>query len=262
MQQSQLILLHSNQFLVNQRIAGKCVGECLRTLKRIIEHGAPDLTPKVLEGIASGIIADFKCIPTFHLYKGFSGKICVSVNKELVHGIPDNRKLISGDVVKVDLGATFHGAIADAALTAVVGGCQNQKNQELIEICQLSLTNAIAAVKVGKPLGCIGSSINHVVKKTRFGLITQYGGHGISITEDGVGIPHASPFVCNKSQANEGIIIQAGMSLAIEPMLVIGGTETKVLSDGWTVMGNGISAHFEHTIFVHQDKVEVMTLWN
>jgi methionyl aminopeptidase len=207
-----------------------------------------------LNQFAEDFIISSKGIPTFKNYKGFPSGVCISVNKHLVHGIPTDYKLISGDVVSFDLGVTIEGAIADTAITCIYGEPKSEVHVQLLKATEESLMRGINAIAVGKRLGCIGQAISKCAKQHGFGLITQYGGHGLDWD-----IPHAPPFVSNKSTAEEGIHIQPGLGIAIEPMLVIGSTETKTLADGWTVVTDGIGAHFEHSVFVHEDRVEIIT---
>lgn len=249
------IKLKDEHWLARQKIAGKCVAACLSASKKLIESETKNLSLKDIEAACSSIISSMDCTSTFLGYKGFSGVICTSVNKQLVHGIPTDYLLQQGDVVKVDLGATYKGAIADAAITVIYGKPKSQQHVDLINTCNESLNNAIKSIQVGKRLGSIGNAINYIVKKTRYSLVTHYGGHGIDENK-----PHAEPFVANKSIADSGIRIQPGMTLAIEPMLLIGGdTKTWVGSDGWTVNALDVSSHFEHSIYIAEDKVHILT---
>lgn len=252
---SNLITLKDENWLSRQRVAGKCVGKILNHLEKLITNKQA-ATLKDLEAEADRLFIEESCTATFKNYKGFPGSICLSVNKEMVHGIPSNYKLIEGDVVKFDLGATYQGAIADAARTAIFGQAKIEKHIELIESCRTALNTGIEAIQVGCRLGVIGNAIHkYVSAKTNFGLVTNYGGHGLDEST-----PHAPPFVSNKSSANEGVRIQPGLTLAIEPMLTIGSPASRVLDDGWTVVTDGINAHFEHSVFVHEDRVEILTL--
>lgn len=248
-----LIHLKDEHWLARQRIAGQCVAQCLSESETIIKanNGA---SLKDLEQHCLTIMTKYDCSPTFLNYKGFPGAICTSVNKQLVHGIPSDYKIKSGDVVKVDLGATYQGAIADSAITAIAGKPTSFWHPELIITCQKALTHAIQAIKIGARLGAIGQAIHHVVKGSPFRAIINYGGHGIDENR-----PHAPPFVANKAKDTEGVRFQPGMTLAIEPMVVISPAETKVLADGWTVVTPEIGVHFEETIFIHPDRVEVIT---
>ena len=248
-----LVTLKDQDWFEKQQVAGRAVASCLATSKKLIKSGA-DISLKDLEAECEKIISDFNCTPTFKNYKGFPGSICASVNKQLVHGIPSDYRLKNGDVVKIDLGATYNGAIADAAITAVHGGV-NSKYKKLIETCKKSLYEAIKSIQIGKRIGIIGYTINKYTEAQGFSLITKYGGHGISWE-----MPHASPFIANKSKRDEGIRIQPGLTIAIEPMLVMGYSDkTKVDKDGWTVYTKDVSAHFEHTVFVADDKIHIMT---
>lgn len=258
MDENQLIILRDNDFLEKLRIAGKCTAMCLKTARDIIlDTKEPNLL--FIESECINVMKTFGCSATFLNYKGFPGAICTSVNTEMVHGIPRSYIIQEGDVVKIDLGSTYEGAIADAAITVIKGNAKDKKHVELVNTCKLALDTSINMIQVGKRLGCIGSSIHRTCKNTSFGLITNYGGHGISCTEDNKGIPHAQPFVSNKANTNDGVRLQNGMVLAIEPMLTMSDTNTRVLDDGWTVVTKDISAHFEHTIFVHNNKAEVLT---
>ena len=170
-----------------------------------------------------------------------------------MHGVPNNRHLQDGDVVSFDLGATVDGAIGDTALTCVFGQSSNEQAR-LMRVTEECLQKAIGVVKVGARIGEIGHAIYMCAKGYGYNVYTAYGGHGLEYNQ-----PHASPFVANRANVNEGIRIQPGMCLAIEPLLTMGSTETKVANDGWTVIGKQLNAHFEHTIFVHPNQVEVLT---
>lgn len=256
-QNHNLIKLKDNDWLARQKVAGACVAGVLRTINQLIVEKTPNISLKDLEQEALKQILAADCIPTFQGYKGFPGAICLSVNKQLVHGIPSSYILQEGDVVKFDLGATYRGAIADAAATAIYGQAKSPVHVELLETCRGALDQAIKSIQIGKQLGCIGYAIHrYVTARSRFGLITNYGGHGLDENT-----PHAVPFVPNKSRSQEGPRIQAGLSIAIEPMLVVGDTLTKVAPDGWTVITSDVGAHFEHSIYVASDKIHIVTEW-
>lgn len=261
MLESSLVYLQDQVFLDKQRIAGLTVGKILSHLNSLVQDGLVK-SPKDLEAETDRILADNHCQPTFKGYKGFPSSVCISVNKNLVHGIPSNIPFVEGDVVKFDLGATYQSAIADAAGTAIFNQknhTPNSKHVSMIETCRESLNKGIQAIAVGKQIGVIGQAIHkYVTGSSPYGLVCHYGGH--SVAEPNV--PHGAPFIPNKSRPTDGVRIQPGMALAIEPMVVIGdATRTKVLADGWTVLADGICAHFEHSIFVHEDRVEILTAW-
>jgi methionyl aminopeptidase len=253
--------LKNQKWLEKQRTAGKIVADTLNLLQTLVNEKTSKSLIE-LNSIAEEYIINSGATLTFKGYKGFPAGVCISVNKELVHGIPKEYKLQDGDVVSFDLGATFEGVIADSAITCIYGNPKTELHVKLINATEECLMRAIHSIEVGKRLGIIGHTISKCAKKNGFGLITKYGGHGISITDDGVGVPHAAPFVANQANINEGIRIQPGLVLAIEPMLVIGAPDTRTLNDGWTVVTNDIGAHCEHSIFIHNDHVEVLTLRN
>ncbi len=251
------VRLKNQDWLDKQRKAGKVVAETLALLEREVQNKTK-LSLLELNNLAEDYIYSHNCTPTFKNYKGFPTGVCISVNKQLVHGIPSDYRLQEGDVVSFDLGATYEGAIGDSALTCIYGQPQSERHVKLIKATEESLIKGIESIQIGKRIGCIGNAIFNFLKKD-YGVITQYGGHGIDMSEDGIGIPHAAPFIANKSNVDEGIHIQPGLVIAIEPMAVIGDTKTHVDKDGWTVWGAGISAHFEHSVYVHEDRVEIIT---
>jgi len=248
-----LVKLKNQDWLDKQRIAGKIAARALNTLQRAVE-GKTFHSTNTLSQVAEKLILEAGGTPTFKGYKGFPAAVCISVNKQLVHGIPDDTVLDEGDVISFDLGVTYEGAIADTAITCIFGTPKSDKHVELVKATEQSLLKGIEAIAVGKRLGCIGNAIYKYARASGFGCITNYGGHGLDWDT-----PHAPPFVSNRAELDEGIRIQPGLAIAIEPMLVIGGTTTRVLNDGWTVVTDDIGAHFEHSIFVHEDHVEIIT---
>ncbi len=252
----QLITLKGDDWFEKQKVAGKTVADCLKAVKVLVEQETPNLSLKDLEAECEKIIENANCTPTFKGYKGFPGAVCTSVNKQLVHGIPTDYVLEPGDVVTVDVGATFDGAIGDAAVSCIYGQPKCREHTKLLETCQGALHAAIDAIAIGKQLGCIGDAIYRHARHSGFHLILNYGGHGLDFDD-----PHTQPFVANKAKREEGIRIQPGLAIAIEPMLSLNSNKTKTLNDQWTVKTRGISAHFEHSVFVGEDKVHIMTAW-
>jgi methionyl aminopeptidase len=249
-----LVTLKDQNWLDKQRVAGKVVAGALSLLKNEVEKGT-QFSLLELNELAETYIQDHKCSCTFKNYKGFPAGVCISVNRQLVHGIPTNYKLQEGDVVSFDLGATFEGAIGDSAITCIYGQPKSDQHVKLIAATELALMKGIQAIKVGDHLGCIGEAIYKSARAHGFSVVCNYGGHGLDWN-----IPHASPFVANKGPANEGIRIQPGLAIAIEPMLVIGSSAaTTTGTDGWTVSTLDVGAHFEHSVFVHEDRVEIIT---
>ncbi len=185
----------------------------------------------------------------------FPATICASVNDEIVHGIPGHRRLVSGDVVSVDCGAILDGWHGDAAVTLPVGKVSDEA-AHLLAACEGSLWAGIAAMQVGNRLRDIGAAVeDHVAGSGDYGIVAEYGGHGIG-TE-----MHQDPHVLNYRTRVRGPKLVPGMVLAIEPMINIGGAETVLLDDGWTVAtaDGSLSAHFEHTVAVTPDGPWVLT---
>lgn len=251
---SQLIILKDSNWLDRQRFAGDVTARCLNLSKKLIEDKTPNLKLIDIEKECENLILNSHCIPTFKGYKGFPSSVCISVNKQIVHGIPNDYVLQDGDVVKIDIGVTNDGAIGDAAITIIYGNPKSFMHEELIKACKESLNLAINSVKIGQPIGIIGETIYHHAKNTGFKVITDFGGHGID--ENTL---HAKPFVDNRATKDYGVRIQPGMTFTIEPMFVIGNDKIKVDKNGWTIIADGISAHFEHTLFIHEDNVEILT---
>ena len=252
--------LKNQDWLDKQRIAGKIAAKTLILLKNRMGNNKGEIVGKCcytlseLNIMAEEYITSQGGIPTFKGYKGFPAGVCMSVNKQLVHGIPNDYKLNEGDLISFDLGVTVDGVIADTAMTCIFGEPKSEQHVRLIKATEEALTKAISSIKVGNRLGHIGDAISKCAKEYKFGVVTEYGGHGLDYNT-----PHAAPFVANKATLDEGIRIQSGLTIAIEPMFTIGSPMTKVLNDGWTVVTNDISAHFEHTVFVHEDHIEIIT---
>jgi len=239
---SELIVLKDAQWLKRQKVSGEAVSACLQHFAKTVTSSS-GMSLKDIEQWSLDILRDHDCTPTFLNYNGFPGAVCLSVNKNLVHGIPTDYILQDGDVVSLDLGATFEGAIADAAFT-VIHGKPKEGHIEMLKLCQDSLMSGIEAFKVGNRLGAIGSAIYRTASGHGMGIVTDYGGHGINYDQ-----PHGAPFVANKARSNEGPRIQNWMSIAIEPMLIMGGSsKTRILKDKWTIAGNDIGCHYEHSI--------------
>lgn len=252
---SHLINLKDQTWFDNQKHAGQCVAKILTECKKIVLSKEANLSLKKFEEVTYTYMNEFKCEPTFKDYRGFPSALCTSVNNQIVHGIVTDYVLQDGDVVKLDLGATYNGAIADSAITCIYGTPKSKEHIRVTEACDKALQVGINAVKIGNRIGAIGEAIHKFAKNTEFGLITEYGGHGIDTNK-----PHAAPFIANKAKANEGVRIQPGFTIAIEPMLVIGPPHTKELKDKWTVITPGVGAHFEHTLFVKpDDTVHIIT---
>ena len=234
------------------RRAGAIVGAVLGILNASVE---PGITTKDLDDIAYREITRRGGKPTFKGYRGFPASICTSVNEEIVHGIPGNRVLKEGDVVKMDCGATLDGFIGDAAISVPVGQV-SEEYLRLIEATRLSLEAGIRASQPGNRIGDIGAAVQEYGESRGYGVVRDYVGHGVGR------FLHEDPQVPNYGQAGRGALLRPGMCIAIEPMLNLGDWRTTLLDDQWTVVTSDrkLSSHFEHTIAIDEDGPVVLTV--
>ena len=258
-----IIGLHDNDWLDRQRVAGKVTAGALMLLESEVKDG----TTKTLLGLdklAETYIRDNGCTPTFLGYKGFPASVCCSLNRQLVHGIPNDYVLQDGDKISFDLGATYNGCVGDSAITIIYGNPKCEKQAQVIKVTEEALTRAIDAIVVGSRLGVIGNAVYKCCQEYGLGCILLYGGHAVDTSKDGIGIPHAPPFIANKADPNEGPRLCPGMCLCIEPMFTSGSTKTYVDKDGWTVWCDAeYCSHAEHTIFIREDgAIEITTARN
>ncbi|MDP1721443.1 MAG: type I methionyl aminopeptidase [Candidatus Nanopelagicaceae bacterium] len=222
------------------RRAGLLVGQTLEAVKSSIKIG---MRTDALDAIAAANIKRGGGTSNFNGYHGFTGTICVSLNDEIVHGIPGNRIIEDGDIVSVDCGAVIEGWHGDAAFSTIIGTVDPQ-DQKLLDVCEESMWRGIAAGHVGAHLSDIGHAVEQYINSQgKFGILKEYGGHGIG-TE-----MHQEPHVLNFGKRGFGPELAPGLVLAIEPMITRGTHRTKVLKDDWTVVSSDKShgAHFEHT---------------
>lgn len=236
----------SDQEVQAMRLAGIIVGETLEILRASITIG---ITTNELDAVAEKHIRSRGAIPSFKGYQGFPATICASVNDEIVHGIPSDRRINDGDVVSIDCGAILDGWHGDAAFTVGVGQV-DPKDQALIETCEASLWAGIAAAHLGGHLSDIGHAVERVVNaRGRYGILQEYGGHGIG-TE-----MHQEPHVLNYGKRGRGPELVPGLVLAVEPMITRGTHRNRTLADQWTVVSADTSraAHFEETFTLMPD---------
>jgi methionyl aminopeptidase len=255
---SNMCILHDDKWLKRQRIAGRIAGQTLSLLQRLVEEKTVKSLLE-LDKIAEEFILANGCTPTFLGYRGFPNSVCMSLDNEkshaLVHGIPFDYELQEGDLISFDLGCTFEGAIGDTAITCIYGKTKSEGHIKLVQDTKDALMVGINAIAVGKKIGVIGNAIYKFLAPKYYGVITSYGGHSLNYNT-----PHCFPFVANRANINDGITIQPGMTLAIEPLVVLNGSiKTWVGKDGWTVCTEHTSAHEEHTVFIHDDRVEIIT---
>jgi methionyl aminopeptidase len=246
-----VILLKSPLEIEAMRASGRVVGELLEAFGSLV---APGITTLELDRFARDFIGKRKGKPTFLGYRGYPASICASVGCEVVHGIPGKRKLLEGEIISIDVGVTLDGWVGDAARTYPVGRIQPDKAR-LLEVTRRSLQLGIEQARAGNQLGDIGHAVQSYAEANGFSVVRDYVGHGVGKNL------HESPQVPNYGKAGTGIKLKAGMTLAIEPMINMGGWETKVLDDGWTVVtaDGSLSAHFEDTIAISERGPEVLT---
>jgi methionyl aminopeptidase len=235
------------------RIRESCVivAETLEALGRIIE---PGITTGELDRWALDFIKSRGGVPAFKGYRGFPANTCVSVNEEVVHGIPGERTLVEGDIVSVDVGVKKDGYFGDGAATFPVGTI-SEEAQNLLEVTELALMKGIEEAIAGHHLGDVSHAIQKCVEGMGFSVVRDLVGHGIGIQM------HEDPQVPNYGSAGCGPLLVEGMVLAIEPMVTAGSWEVKTLSDNWTVVtkDGSLAAHFEHTVAICDRRAEMLT---
>lgn len=249
-----LIYIEDKEFFDQQKIAGGLLRRLFSYLESELKSNTNGL---YIDKIAEEFILDNKCTPTFKNYKRdykiFPNATCISTNNIAVHGIPNNIEFKSGDIVSIDIGLTYNNSIVDSAVTLIIDSPNNQQELNLVNSTKLALEEAIKSITVESRFGVIGEVISKI--GSNYSVITDYGGHGICRLK-----PHSAPFICNRDSKTNGMRIQNGMTFAIEPIFSIAkSSQTKESSDGWSVYCNDKSAHFEHTISIINNKVEVIT---
>lgn len=224
---------------------------CHKLLEKNIR---PGITTGVLESIAKKFMEENGCISSTKGYEGYPGYLCISINDEVVHGIPGKRKLKNGDIVKLDISMIYKGYHSDSAATYPVGHISKEK-EYLIEHTKKSLYEGIKQVKEGAKLGDIGHAIEQYAHEHHLSVVKELCGHGIGNEL------HEDPDVLNYGKAHTGMTLKAGMTIAIEPMLNYGERYVYMLDDDWTICteDGSPSAHFEHTVLVTKDGYEILT---
>jgi len=253
-----MIIIKTAEEVRTMREAGRIVGEVLALMREKVRPGVSTLE---LDRLAESWIRKRGAIPSFLGYppgsrNPFPATICASVNEELVHGIPSARRVLQeGDIITVDVGAFYRGYHGDAAITLPVGTISPEA-QALLEVTSDALNAALAQATAGRRLGDISHAIQTCVESRGYYVTRIYTGHGIGRHL------HEDPQVLNYGQAGQGVLLRRGMTLAIEPMVLIGSGQTRTLADGWTVVSaNGrLTAHFEHTVAITDGEPEILTL--
>ena len=234
------------------RISGQIVA---RTMRKLISAAKPGITTKELDQIAEDDIRTQNAIPSFKGYLNYPATICTSLNNELVHGIPSDRKLQDGDILSIDAGAIFKGFHSDHAVTVPIGNVP-ENITALINVTRESLLIGIKQAMGGARIGDISHTIQEYIESNDFGVVREYVGHGIGRQL------HEDPPVPNFGESGRGLELKKGLVLAIEPMVTIGDWHTKLHEDGWTVstLDQSFCAHFEHTIVITDDEAEILTI--
>ncbi len=249
-----MIIRKSPREIELMRMAGKITADALRLAKEVART---DVTTDYLNAELEKYIISRGGVPIFKGYRGFPKSICTSINEEVVHGIPGQRKLRNGDILSIDVGVGYRKYVADAALTIPIGEVTDDARR-LIDTCEKSLYLAIHVIKSNEKLSLISRTIQEYVEKEGYSVIRNYTGHGIGrcMHED----PQVPNFV-SKSLLEADEILMQGVTIAIEPMICMGGYDTEVLNNKWTVVTKDrkLSAHFEHTVVITEDGAEILT---
>ncbi len=248
-----MISIKSEQELNQMRKAGAIVAQIL---SEMIEKVQPGISTAELDRFAEARCKDFKVLPAFKGYHGFPATVCISINDEVVHGIPSHKRILrEGDIVGLDFGVSSDGWFGDSARTVGVGKISKEA-QKLLEVTQESLQRGILQCREGNRVFDIGHAVQNYVEGFGYGVVREFVGHGIGRAL------HEEPQVPNYGPKGKGLVLKVGMVLAIEPMINAGGQEVKVLKDGWTAVtvDHSLSAHFEHTVAITPNGPEILTV--
>lgn len=234
------------------RKSGKILAQVMKKIESLIR---PGITTLEIDQLAEDLILKESAQPAFKGYKGFPASVCVSINEEIVHGIPrQERRLKDGDIASIDLGIKYEGYFSDAAITVGVGRISADK-KKLIEVAKKALSEGIKEACVNNNLSDISYSIQNYVEKNGFSVVRQFVGHGIGYKL------HEEPEIPNFGRPHQGPVLKSGMVLAIEPMVNMGSWETEILDNGWTAVTKDRrpSAHFEHTVAITDNGPKILT---
>lgn len=245
------ITIKNAQEIEKMRIGGKIAAAVLERLSKIAE---PGMTIWELDTLAEEIIQKAGATPSFKGFKGYPTATCISINEEIVHGIPSDRVIRKGDVIGIDVGVQYGGYHTDTAVTIGLEPVSLEA-QRLIETTKHALDQGLKQIKAGKYLGDAQAVIQEIIETERFGVIRDLTGHGV-----GRELQEA-PSIPNYGKRGTGLLLEEGMTLAIEPMVAMGDWHIDVLDDGWTVVtaDKSLAAHFEHTVLVTKDGCEILT---
>ena len=247
-----MIHLKNSAQIAAMKEAGRITGEALLVARDMVR---PGVSTYEIDAAIRQYIEKCGAIPAFLGYGGFPASACISINDEVIHGIPSKKRILQeGDIVKIDTGATYQGYVGDSARTIPVGKV-SEEAMRLIQVTRDSFFAGIEVLKAGNRLGDVGSAIDTLVRNNGFSTVKRYVGHGIGTNM------HESPDVPNFGTPGRGIRLSQGMTLAIEPMVNIGSCEVKEMPDGWTVktLDGTLSAHYENTVALTANGVLILT---
>ena len=246
-----MITMKSKREIELLKIAGNIVYQTHQYLKPYIKEG---ITTKELDKLAEDFIRSKDATPSFKGYEGFPSTLCTSINSEVVHGFPSDRKLKNGDIISIDIGACYKGYHGDSAWTYTVGEV-DEKTKQLLKDTEEALFVGLKQVKPGNRIGDIGYAIEQYAHKHNLGVVKELCGHGVGTSV------HEDPEVPNYGIPNTGPRLKEGMVIAVEPMLTMGSPEIFVHDNNWTIdtQDGSLSAHFEHTVAVTKDGYQILT---
>jgi methionyl aminopeptidase len=247
-----MIVIKSQNEIAIMREAGRIVAEVQQALREKVK---PGVTTADLDALAYAIITKRGATPSFKGYRGFPASICASINNEVVHGIPNKKRvLVEGDIIAVDIGATLKGFVGDGAFTVGVGQV-SEVAKRLMQATEGALMAGVAQARAGNYLDDISGAVQDYAEAQGFSVVREYVGHGVGRTM------HEEPQIPNYRQGKRGPQLKPGMTLAIEPMVNEGVWQTRTLRDKWTVVTQDgkLSAHFEHTVAVTEGEPEILT---
>jgi methionyl aminopeptidase len=249
-----VIVYKSPSEIERMRRAGRIVAG---TIDAVLAKVRVGVTTKELDDVAESYIREQGATPSFLGYgqPPFPASICTSLNEEIVHGIPSKRAVKDGDLLKLDFGAIWEGFHSDSAVTVIVGEPRSAEAEKLVRVTEDALEAGISQIRPGGRLSDVGAAVQQVAEGAGFSVVREYVGHGVGRAL------HEDPQIPNYGEAGRGPVMKPGLVIAVEPMVNVGGWETRVLADDWTVVTDdgSLSAHFEHTIAVTEDGAEVLT---
>lgn len=246
------VLIKDKAAVDRMRKASAILARCLVYLKDFIQ---PGMSTGEIDHLAENFIQQANAVPSFRGFRGYPASICISLNDEVVHGIPSPCRIIQdGDIVSIDVGVFKDGYHGDGAWTYIAGSCEPEV-EKLVRVTETALLSGIKQARVGNYLGDIGAVIQETCESAGFSVVRDLVGHGIGQQL------HEPPQIPNYGKKHSGLRLCSGMTLAIEPMITMGSYEVETMDDGWTVVtaDHAISAHFEHTIVINPDGPEILT---